>query len=126
METVDTICKFWFGTEPTDPDLARARAGLWWQQDERIDRQIADRFESSVVRAAKGELERWSATPTGTLTLILLTDQFPRNIYRNTPQAFAYDALARAWCIRGIEAGIDRQLHPIERLFFYLPIDRTP
>jgi uncharacterized protein (DUF924 family) len=125
METADTICEFWFGTDPTDPDLARARAGLWWQKDDRIDRQIADRFESDVVRATNGELERWSDTPTGTLALILLTDQFPRNIYRNTPRAFASDSLARAWCKQGVESGIDRQLHPIERLFFYLPLEHS-
>jgi uncharacterized protein (DUF924 family) len=125
METADTIREFWFGNNLADPDLARSRAGLWWQKDARIDRQIADRFESLVIKAANRELDNWLATPTGYLALILLVDQFPRNIYRNTPQAFAHDALARSWCDRGIQAGVDLQLQPIERLFFYLPLEHS-
>jgi uncharacterized protein (DUF924 family) len=125
METADTIREFWFGNDLADPDLARQQAGLWWQKDARIDRQIAARFESWVTKAANRELDNWLAVPTGCLALILLTDQFPRNIYRNTPQAFAHDALARAWCTHGIQTGADLYLHPIERLFFYLPLEHS-
>jgi uncharacterized protein (DUF924 family) len=125
METAATIREFWFGNNLADPDLARSRAGLWWQKDAQIDRHIADRFESWVIKAANRELDRWLATPTGCLALILLTDQFPRNIYRNTSQAFAHDPLARSWCTQGIQTGADLQLHPIERLFFYLPLEHS-
>lgn len=125
METADTIHEFWFGNNLADPDLARSRAELWWQKDATIDLQIAERFESWAIKSANRELDNWSATPKGCLALILLTDQFPRNIYRNTPPAFAQDALARAWCTQGIQTGADLQLHPIERLFFYLPLEHS-
>jgi len=57
--------------------------------------------------------------------LILLTDQFPRNMYRDSPQAFAYDAKALAWCLEGLKQQFDRHLRPIERVFFYLPLEHA-
>ena len=75
--------------------------------------------------AADGSLDGWRETALGQLALIVLTDQFPRNMYRDTPAAFAFDALARRWCHEGIEAEADRALRPIERVFFYLPLEHS-
>ncbi len=125
METAATIREFWFGKDLHDPQLARTQAELWWQKDLQVDSQIKSRFESVLVRAANRELDAWLATPTGRLALIISIDQFSRNIYRNTPKAFASDSLAREWCMDGIRVGDDLQLQPIERIFFYLPLEHS-
>jgi uncharacterized protein (DUF924 family) len=125
METPDTIRAYWFGRLRDDAAVARAQARLWWKKDAHTDASIRTRFAATLARAAAGELDDWLASPTGRLALILVTDQFPRNMYRGTPQAFAYDALARAWCVAGLERGDDRALRPIERVFFYLPLEHS-
>src|SRR5262249_54362454 len=72
-----------------------------------------------------GHLDGWLSSALGHLALIILTDQFPRNIYRGSPRAFEFDHLARAWCIDGLKEGIDRKLRPVERVFFYLPLEHS-
>jgi uncharacterized protein (DUF924 family) len=90
-----------------------------------VDDEIQARFESLLQSAAEGELDAWSTTPRGRLALILLTDQFPRNMYRDTPGMYDYDAQARALCIDGLQRGDDRELRPIERVFFCLPLEHS-
>lgn len=125
METPDTIREFWFGSNTVDAVVAQERAKLWWAKHPQTDDEIRQRFETYVAQAASGELDAWLATPTGRLALILLTDQFPRNMYRDTPQAFAFDPLALAWCKEGLRQGSDRFLRPIERVFFYIPLEHS-
>ncbi|MES2073804.1 MAG: DUF924 family protein [Pseudomonadota bacterium] len=125
METVDSILEFWFGTAADDAITAKRQAKLWWQKDPQADALILQRFEGYVQQAASGELDAWTATPSGLLALILLTDQFPRNMYRDTPQAFAFDTLARGWCKQGIGAAADFSLRPLQRVFFYLPLEHS-
>lgn len=125
METPDSIHAFWFGTRLDDALVAKEQSKLWWVKNPRTDQLIRERFESVVRMAAQGELDAWRATPQGRLALILLTDQFPRNMYRNTPQAFAFDPLALAWCKEGLQAGAHETLRPIERVFFYLPLEHS-
>jgi uncharacterized protein (DUF924 family) len=125
METQDSIHEFWFGAGTDDDAAAKEKSRLWWSKDAGIDRAVRQRFEDVLKRAARSELDDWSATPAGTLALILLTDQFPRNMYRDTPQGFAFDALARDWCRSGIDRGFDQALRPIERVFFYMPLEHS-
>lgn len=125
METPDTIRAFWFGPLTGDAAVARTQARLWWKKDARTDAMIRARFEALPARAAAGGLNGWLTSPVGRLALILVTDQFPRNMYRGTPRAFAYDRLARAWCVAGLERGDDRALRPIERAFFYMPLEHS-
>lgn len=75
--------------------------------------------------AGNGNLNLWLAEPRGRLALIILTDQLPRNIYRDSPRAFAFDTMALEWSLAGIGQGHDRMLRPIERLFFYLPLEHS-
>ncbi|HEY0844597.1 MAG TPA: DUF924 family protein [Noviherbaspirillum sp.] len=124
-ETPDSIRDFWFGASQDDATVAAEQSSLWWTKHPDTDRRIRERFEPWLQKAAAGELDHWAAMPRGRLALILLTDQFPRNMYRNTPQAFAFDALARRWCMEGLRDGADRQLRPIERVFFYLPLEHA-
>ncbi|RZI41984.1 DUF924 domain-containing protein [Herbaspirillum sp. HC18] len=125
METPDAIHAFWFGSQADDNLVAAERAKLWWVKRDETDNTIRQRFETCLHQAAKGELNAWAATPKGRLALIILTDQFPRNMYRNTQASFAYDELALAWCKEGLRNNAHRALRPIERVFFYLPLEHS-
>lgn len=123
METPASICNFWFGDSRDDAVTAAEHSKLWWSKQPEVDQQMRARFESTLQQTAAGAHDDWSATPHGTLALILLTDQFPRNMYRDTPRSFAYDEFARSHAAAGIARGDDRALRPIERVFFYLPFE---
>lgn len=121
----DAVLAFWFGDAGDNPQALAVRNQVWFGTDPAFDESIRARFAATMARAAAGALRRWKLTPTGTLALILLFDQFPRNIYRGTPQAYAYDARAQALARDGIALGIDRELAIIERSFFYLPLEHA-
>jgi uncharacterized protein (DUF924 family) len=125
VESVDAVLEYWFGTNPDDVAVIAERTKLWWSKPNEVDADIRHRFEGLLLDAAHGALDLWQMTCRGQLALIILTDQFPRNIYRGTAQTFAYDARALAWCLGGLELGFDRQLRPIERAFFYLPLEHS-
>lgn len=128
MTDIDTILEFWFGEEVSDLDdatIAGRQSSLWWGKDESADAEIRQRFEPQVQAAGAGKLDEWKASAEGRLALILLLDQFPRNIYRDTPAMFKFDDHARTLCVGGVETGIDAQLRPIEKVFFYLPLEHS-
>lgn len=125
MRDPDTVLQFWFGGSADDAAVAAQQASLWWSKNSGTDTRIRERFENLVTAAAAGELDGWRATARGWLALIILLDQFPRNIYRDTPAAFAFDARAQKLCIEGLAAGIEQQLRPIQRVFFYLPLEHA-
>jgi uncharacterized protein (DUF924 family) len=125
METYETIREFWFGPNTDDKAVVEDRSRLWWSKNPATDKDMRQRFETMMTKAANHELDSWAATPGGCLALILLTDQFPRNIYRNTPRCFSFDPLARSWCKDGIQHGSHKRLRPIERVFFYLPLEHS-
>ena len=119
------INAFWFGLHASDAAVAQEKSGLWWGKDPQADQEIRQRFEAWTDKAANRELDSWAGDAAGCLALILLTDQFPRNMYRDTPQAFATDPLALSYCKQGLHDGFDRLLRPIERVFFYLPLEHA-
>ncbi len=120
METPPAdILEFWYGADPAHPLQNQPR---WWKKDPEFDRMVARKFEPTLQRAAQGELESWNQTPRDCLAYIILLDQFSRNIYRDTPAAFAQDERALAAGVQGQERGIDLQLTPVERWFFYMPM----
>jgi len=123
MDRIEEILHFWFG-DLQNLNL-KERLKLWFGGGEETDGRIRDKFESDLLRAIRGDYARWEETPRGSLALILLLDQFSRNIYRDTPRAFAQDAMALGVCLRGINQGKDLALHPIERAFFYLPLEHS-
>jgi uncharacterized protein (DUF924 family) len=90
-----------------------------------LDAEIIDRFGALRDDALSGKLEPWSRTPHGRLSLIILIDQFSRNIFRDDPRAFAHDPLARRWCEEGLKANADYALRPVERVFFYMPLQHS-
>lgn len=119
------VLAFWFEPEAGDGDTARARRRLWWGKDAAVDAAIRDRFAALVAEAAAGRHDRWADTPLGRLALVILFDQFPRNMHRDTPRAFAHDPLARRLTLDGLEIRADQALRPIERVFFYLPLEHA-
>lgn len=124
-DTVTDILGYWFGHETGDAATAKAQRKLWWSKDAAVDAHIRARFADLVEAAALGAHDDWAGTPRGRLALILLLDQFPRNMYRDTPRAFAYDPLACRLALDGIAAGADQALRPIERVFCYLPLEHA-
>jgi uncharacterized protein (DUF924 family) len=126
METPDTIGEYWFGTALEDAAAtARERAALWWSKNPEVDNEIRRRFEDFVIKAGSGELDQWASNPQDRLALILLTDQFPRSIYRDSARAFAFDTKALSLACDGIDAGFDVSLRSLEKVFFYLPLEHS-
>lgn len=98
---------------------------IWFGGGVDVDQEIRNRFEHLVLAAANHELDEWKQTPKGRLALILLVDQFPRNIYRGTSNAFAFDLLAQELTLEGLDLKEDQELFPVERAFFYLPLEHA-
>jgi uncharacterized protein (DUF924 family) len=122
MNPPEEVLRFWLGDDPKNP---LRNSALWWKNDPAFDREIREKFEEDLKRGVKGEYEAWKGTPHGCLAYVILFDQFSRNIYRETPQAFAQDALGLAACLEGIKRGFDRQLLPLGRSFFYMPLQHS-
>jgi uncharacterized protein (DUF924 family) len=97
----------------------------WFAKDDAFDARFRARFEAAHFAAARRELDPWTETPEGSLALLILLDQFPRNAFRGTGHAFATDPLARAVAGRALEAGQDLQVEGDMRRFFYLPFQHS-
>jgi len=125
METIDSILRYWFGTDAADAAIIQEKTALWWKKDPKVDQEIRRRFEPLLAEETRGALESWSASPRGHLARILLCDQFPRNMYRGKPESFMYDARARQLARMALDRGWDRPLRPVERVFVYLPFEHS-
>jgi uncharacterized protein (DUF924 family)/predicted GNAT family acetyltransferase len=120
IATARDVLAFWFG-EPA----ASAPRPAWFRKDEAFDALIRQRFGSTLEAALTGGLRHWDATPPGALARIVVLDQFTRNSYRDTPRAFAGDALALAAAMALVATGGDRELLPLQRWFAYLPFEHA-
>ena len=125
MENEETILRYWFGTAADDLAIAGECAEKWWKKNPDVDREIRERFAATLDASSMGAHDDWNKTPGGCLANIILADQFSRNMYRDTPQTYAFDKLALAWCKGGLAAGFDQQLRPIQRVFFYMPLEHS-
>jgi len=128
LASSDDILHFWFGSDAGDTDIAtiaKRQSALWWGKDDAVDRDIKARFEATIQAAVSHQLDHWADSANGMLALILLLDQLPRNCYRNSADAFAYDELARQCCHLGLAQGFEQQLTPLQRVFFYLPLEHS-
>lgn len=124
-DKVETVLDFWLGTELHDPKALDKRNKIWLGENDEFDATVSTRFRPLLVRAAAGEFRHWKLSAHGMLALIITFDQFPRNIFRSPPQAFAFDQRALALCRDGIAMGTDVDLEIIERAFFYLPLEHA-
>ncbi|MBW4517744.1 MAG: DUF924 domain-containing protein [Timaviella obliquedivisa GSE-PSE-MK23-08B] len=123
MATLEEVLQFWFSDPQSEEAQYSRRRKVWFSKNPEIDQTIHRRFLMTYEQAASGELDGWQATPAGCLALILLLDQFPRNLFRGQPQAFATDPQARILALRAIAQGFDQSLAPIQRIFIYLPLE---
>ncbi len=122
---IDAIMDYWFGDLQTADLPGNERTALWFGGTESIDGEIMDLFAKDVESAILGKYDHWTATPRGTLALLILFDQFSRNIYRGKPEAFSQDEKALALCLQGIKQKQDHTLTLIQRVFFYMPLEHS-
>ncbi len=113
MSTVDEVIQFW--VDEVGPDG-------WYANDPALDETIRERFGALWEKAREGRLERWASCPRGCLAFLIVTDQFPRNMFREDSRAFATDDLARKVAARAWHLGFDRRIDEPARQFFYLPL----
>jgi uncharacterized protein (DUF924 family) len=109
--TINDVLAFWRAAGPEK----------WFAKDDAFDAQIQGRFLAAHEAAAAGALADWETTPEGVYALMILLDQFPRNLFRGSPRAFATDAQALEIAERAIAKGFDREITVPERRFIYMP-----
>jgi uncharacterized protein (DUF924 family) len=110
------VLEFWF--DQTQP-------AQWFQVNPAFDQEIAARFSDSYDLAARGVYEDWKNSSDGCLALCILLDQFPRNMFRGTPKAFATDSKALVIAKYALAKGFDQVLVPIKRRFLYMPFEHS-
>ena len=130
MHNAGEVLDFWFGIGPPTPERLAERSTFWFGGDDAAvvaarDVQIRTKLEPLLERASRGEFANWAASPKRRLALIILFDQVPRNAYRGTAAAFAFDREALMLTVEGMQIGADAALEPLERLFFYLPLEHA-
>jgi len=122
---IDAILSFWFKEQELSAPQIDRRMDIWFGEDAVFDAEIKETFANDIELACEGKLNHWAAKPEGRLALILLIDQFRRNIFRNTAEAFSKDKLALRLCVEGAMEKKDKSLTPIQRVFFYMPLQHA-
>jgi uncharacterized protein (DUF924 family) len=122
---IDDILSFWFKEQQLSAPQIDRRMDIWFGEDPVFDEAIKAEFEDDIEEASQGKLNYWAEEPRGRLALILLIDQFRRNIHRNTAKAFSHDKLALKLCVEGAMAKKDKSLTPIQKVFFYMPLQHA-
>ena len=121
----EEVLSFWFPEGDiwqADRETFGRRMGWWFGGGPEVDREISERFDHVLEQALRGELDYWADTPRGRLALIVVLDQFSRNVYRGSPLAYAQDRKATELAVEAIDAGMDRDLTPAERMFVWMPL----
>ena len=125
------ILHFWFGSKPYTQAGVQQHMRLWFPATlapelvPQADDLIRERFADTLHDAADGGLRAWESSPRRRLALILILDQFSRHCYRGTPQAYAQDHAALSLSVSGMQFGADAALDPLERIFFYMPLQHA-
>lgn len=124
MDRVNKVLTFWFGylDEHVKLDPQSKLYRKWFRSTPEIDQEIRDKFEHDLLTASKEEMDSWLKTAKGCLAAVILFDQMPRNMYRRTPQAYAYDHLALTMTLSSLKQHFERELRLLERHFFYMPL----
>ena len=122
---IEAVLAFWFREQVLSAPQIDHRMDIWFGEDPVFDHEIEREFKNDVEAASDGRLMHWANTPRGRLALILLLDQFRRNIYRGTAKAFSHDKAALKLCVEGAMDKKDSGLSPIEKVFFYMPLQHS-
>ncbi len=125
MRPSDQILQEWFGELSPSGEVDPTVAQRWWVKDPAFDEHLRERYGAWHERAIAGELDEWIHEPRSCLALIILLDQFSRQLHRGSPLAFAGDSRALEIAERALARGFDQQVHPIERVFFYMPFEHA-
>jgi len=118
-------CRSGSGEQELSAPRIDRRMDTWFSEDPVFDHEIEKDFADDVDAASGGNLNHWADEPRGRLALILLIDQFRRNIFRGSPDAFSADRLALKLCVEGAMEKKDKGLTPIQRVFFYMPLQHA-
>ena len=119
------VLGYWFGRAEDDGVVFADKGSLWFEANTAVDAEIRERFAALREEAVGGALDAWLASPRGRLALVILVDQFSRNLFRGDARAFEHDALARGWVDEGLRLGADLALRAVERTIFYLPLQHA-
>jgi uncharacterized protein (DUF924 family) len=125
MSDIDAVLGFWIEPRPTNEEEAAERGKLWFGGGPAVDAQIRERFGDLLARAKRGELDAWAADPRGRLALIILLDQFSRNVFRGQAEAFAHDEKALELARSAFDSGMYDGAHVCDRLFALLPFSHA-
>jgi uncharacterized protein (DUF924 family) len=116
------VLEFWFGEPATDEAGIMAKVGRWFRGGPAMDAEVREKFGAVVEAALAGELDDWAASPRGRLALVLVLDQFTRNVFRNDPRTHAGDPKAQDLAVEALDRGMDAELAFVERLFLTMPL----
>ena len=119
------VLDFWFADSLTNPDNLAERRAVWFMGGSNVDQLITKKFGTLPDAALVGELQHWTTDTRNALALVLVLDQFPRNIYRNTARAYHYDTAGLDLAVNIIDQGLNLNLHPIEQSFLFLPLEHS-
>jgi uncharacterized protein (DUF924 family) len=122
---INEVLEFWFADRDLSEPTLDSRMTRWFNSDENFDTELTDRFTSLAELALTGELDDWAEQPQGRLALILLLEQFPRRIYKDSPDAFRGDRKAMKLCQEGVANDAYRKLNAVQQLFFFMPLQRA-
>jgi uncharacterized protein (DUF924 family) len=123
MNEGEAVLAFWFGV-PGEPGHGEPRE-TWFRRSDSFDAEIRARFAALHTRAARGLLDDWMIEPETALALVIVLDQFSRNLFRDSPRAFENDARALDFARQAVTLGHDGAYAPVPRLFFYLPFEHS-
>ncbi len=124
----EEVLSYWFPEDDifnADQQTLGRQMQWWFQGGPEVDTEITERFGQVLEQARRGELDHWAQTPQGRLALIIVLDQFSRNIYRGSPLSYAQDPKSLELAVGGIDLGMDRELSPMERIFFWMPLGHS-
>lgn len=119
MSVVDEVLAEWFGPDRSPSPAVQER---WWQKDDAFDAQIGETYGDHIQKALDGDYDEWVGRPRSALALVILLDQFTRNVFRGTARMYVGDAKAVAVTEDAIARGHDRELGSFERQFLYMPL----
>jgi uncharacterized protein (DUF924 family) len=123
VSSINQVIDFWF--LPGDGPGFEKSKGNWFAKDDRFYRRIIETFSEAYEQAVAGKLDPWKGSAEGCLALLLLLDQFSRNMFRGDRKSFAADAQARVIADHAVAQGFDKTFGPHQRFFFYLPFEHS-
>lgn len=126
MNHYEEVYEYWFGKGSlTDPSYMQQRSKLWFGKDPKVDAEMGERFRSKLTQPPDPALQKWKVARKGTIALVILHDQFPRNIFRGTPKMFAWDEYAKEVACEALSQGIHESVNIFEAMFLVLPFEHS-